>query len=271
LEHSSQGTEKKGRKRRRNFTNTRTATSARFDPNPANILARKGTGTFSKAKKEPVPYVGHAGVGEIVTRNAYSLREASHSRAGLPRLMAGNKVRSLFRSLRPPWLCGEATPNEIAGRCPGLSVSQGQVDITFPYRILSAQNGEWRLLFFVRLAIEPLIAGSQAADGTGFQLFGSGSKKQIPSQRYLKFCGRQADRKRLVLAQRTWFDKLTTLSNVEGQRTPRKIEKRDWRRGLCELSVPSIGLRTWLGATTFLNWFCETITWLAPNHGGSVW
>ena len=61
-----------------------------------------------------------------------------------------------------------------------LLESQPQVDITLPYRILFAQNGEWRLLFFVRLAIELLIAGSQAADGAGFQLFASGSKKQIP-------------------------------------------------------------------------------------------
>src|SRR3990172_13085867 len=103
--------------------------------------------------------------------------------------------------------------------------------------------------FLCPTAIELLIARSQAAGGAGFQSFGSGSKKQIPSQRYLKFCGRQADRKRLVLAQRTWFDKLTPLSNVEGQRTPRKIEKRDWRRGLCELSGPSIGLNTLLFRT----------------------
>jgi len=34
--------------------------------------------------------------------------------------------------------------------------------------------------FFVRLAIELLTAGSQAADGAGFQLFASRSKKQIP-------------------------------------------------------------------------------------------
>ncbi len=54
------------------------------------------------------------------------------------------------------------------------------VDITLPYRIRSAQNDEWTLLFFVRLAIELLIAGSQAADGAGFQFFASGSKKQIP-------------------------------------------------------------------------------------------
>jgi hypothetical protein len=36
------------------------------------------------------------------------------------------------------------------------------------------------LLSFVRLAIELLMAGSQAADGAGFQLSASGSKKQIP-------------------------------------------------------------------------------------------
>jgi len=35
------------------------------------------------------------------------------------------------------------------------------------------------LLSFVRLAIELLMAGSQAADGAGFQLSASGSKKQI--------------------------------------------------------------------------------------------
>src|SRR5262245_54975362 len=34
--------------------------------------------------------------------------------------------------------------------------------------------------FFVRLAIELLTAGSQVADGGGFQLFASRSKKQIP-------------------------------------------------------------------------------------------
>jgi hypothetical protein len=37
-----------------------------------------------------------------------------------------------------------------------------------------------KLLFFVRLAIELLTVGSQAADGAGFQLFASRSKKQIP-------------------------------------------------------------------------------------------
>ena len=52
---------------------------------------------------------------------------------------------------------------------------QGQVDVTLPDRILFAQSGEWRLLFFVRLAIELLIAGSQAADGAGFQFFAPGS------------------------------------------------------------------------------------------------
>jgi hypothetical protein len=36
------------------------------------------------------------------------------------------------------------------------------------------------LLSFVRLAIELLMAGSQGADGAGFQLSASGSKKQIP-------------------------------------------------------------------------------------------
>jgi hypothetical protein len=36
------------------------------------------------------------------------------------------------------------------------------------------------LRFFVRLAIELLTAGSQAADGAGFQIFASRSKKQIP-------------------------------------------------------------------------------------------
>src|SRR5215510_8581063 len=49
-----------------------------------------------------------------------------------------------------------------------------------PYRIVSGQSHEWRLLFFVRLAIELLTAGSQAGDGAGFQLFASRSKKQIP-------------------------------------------------------------------------------------------
>jgi hypothetical protein len=52
---------------------------------------------------------------------------------------------------------------EIGSRYPGLSVSQGQGDITIGYQMPFAQNGEWKLLFFVRLAIELTIAGSQAA------------------------------------------------------------------------------------------------------------
>jgi len=40
---------------------------------------------------------------------------------------------------------------------------------------------------FVRLAIELLTADSQAADGAGFQLSGSGSPEQISSQTYLNF------------------------------------------------------------------------------------
>jgi hypothetical protein len=43
-----------------------------------------------------------------------------------------------------------------------------EVDIRPSYRIVSGQSDEWRLLFFVRLAIELLTAGSQAADGAGF-------------------------------------------------------------------------------------------------------
>ncbi len=52
---------------------------------------------------------------------------------------------------------------EIGSRYPGLSVSQGQGDIRVCYRKPFAQDGEWRLLFFVQLAIELSIAGSQAA------------------------------------------------------------------------------------------------------------
>ena len=52
-----------------------------------------------------------------------------------------------------------------------------------PYRIVSGQSDEWRLLFFVRLAIELLTAGSQAADGAGFQLFASRSKGKFLSFR----------------------------------------------------------------------------------------
>src|SRR5262249_19443513 len=55
-----------------------------------------------------------------------------------------------------------------------------KVDVRPPYRIVSGQSDEWRLLFFVRLAIKLLTAGSQAADGAAFQLFASRSKKQIP-------------------------------------------------------------------------------------------
>jgi hypothetical protein len=44
-----------------------------------------------------------------------------------------------------------------------------KVDLRSPYRIVSGQSYEWRLLFFVPLAIELLTAGSQAADGAGFQ------------------------------------------------------------------------------------------------------
>src|SRR5262245_30174004 len=55
------------------------------------------------------------------------------------------------------------------------------IDIKSPNRIISRQSYEWRLLFFVRLAIELLTAGSQAADGAGFQLFASRSKKQFLS------------------------------------------------------------------------------------------
>jgi hypothetical protein len=55
-----------------------------------------------------------------------------------------------------------------------------KVDLSPPYRIVSGQSDEWRLLFFIRLAIELLTAGSQAADGAGFQLFASRSKKQVP-------------------------------------------------------------------------------------------
>ncbi len=40
-------------------------------------------------------------------------------------------------------------------------------------KILLAQNGDCRVLFFVRPTIELLIAGSQAADGADFQLFSS--------------------------------------------------------------------------------------------------
>jgi hypothetical protein len=47
--------------------------------------------------------------------------------------------------------------------------------------IVSGQSDEWRLLFFVRLAIELLTAGSQAADGAGFQLFASRSKSKFLS------------------------------------------------------------------------------------------
>lgn len=72
------------------------------------------------------------------------------------------------------------TSTAIGGGCPGLRASQAQVDVALPNRILFAQSGEWRLLFFIRLAIELLIAGSQATDGAGFQLFASGSRKQIP-------------------------------------------------------------------------------------------
>ena len=62
-----------------------------------------------------------------------------------------------------------------------LSLQPIKVDTRPADWILSAQNGEWRLLFFVRLAIEPLIAGLQAADGAGFQLFASGSKSKFLS------------------------------------------------------------------------------------------
>src|SRR5262245_26253067 len=58
--------------------------------------------------------------------------------------------------------------------------TQPKIDIRPFYRIVSGQSDEWRLRFFVRLAIELLTAGSQAADGAGFQLFASRSKKQIP-------------------------------------------------------------------------------------------
>jgi hypothetical protein len=63
--------------------------------------------------------------------------------------------------------------------------SRAQVDTKPPYQIVSGQSDEWRLRFFVRLAIELLTAGSQAADGTGFQLFVARSKKQTP----IIFCG----------------------------------------------------------------------------------
>src|SRR5262249_15215536 len=58
--------------------------------------------------------------------------------------------------------------------------SRPKFDIRPFYRIVSGQSDEWRLLFFVRLAIELLTAGSQAADGGGLQLSASRSKKQIP-------------------------------------------------------------------------------------------
>ena len=41
-------------------------------------------------------------------------------------------------------------------------------------------NGDYGLLSFVEVPVELLTAGSQAADGAGFQLFASRSKKQIP-------------------------------------------------------------------------------------------
>jgi len=66
---------------------------------------------------------------------------------------------------------------------------------------LSSSPGPcWRLLFFVRLAIELLTAGSQAADGAGFQLFASRSKKQIPIICQLLGCGllRSRDRRTLI-------------------------------------------------------------------------
>ena len=50
-----------------------------------------------------------------------------------------------------------------------------------PYRIVSGRSDEWRLLFFVRLAIELLTTGSQAADGAGVQLFASRSKSKFLS------------------------------------------------------------------------------------------
>jgi hypothetical protein len=45
---------------------------------------------------------------------------------------------------------------------------------------LRLEMGIGGLLSFVGLAIELLMAGSQAADGAGFQLSASDSKKQIP-------------------------------------------------------------------------------------------
>src|SRR5215467_3992947 len=55
------------------------------------------------------------------------------------------------------------------------------IDIKSPYRIISRQSYEWRLLFFVRLAIELVTAGSQAADGAEFHLFVSRSKSKFLS------------------------------------------------------------------------------------------
>ena len=40
-----------------------------------------------------------------------------------------------------------------------------KVDMRRAYPIVSGQSDEWSLLFFVRLAIELLTAGSQLADG----------------------------------------------------------------------------------------------------------
>jgi hypothetical protein len=56
----------------------------------------------------------------------------------------------------------------IGSGCPAVPALVAKVDLRPPYRIASGQSDEWRLLFFVRLAIELLKAGSQAADGGGF-------------------------------------------------------------------------------------------------------
>ena len=73
------------------------------------------------------------------------------------------------------------------GKCPALSASRRRFDITLPSDTLRLKMGIGRLLSFVGLAIELLIAGSRAADGAGFQLSASGSKKQIPISIILDF------------------------------------------------------------------------------------
>jgi hypothetical protein len=138
-------------------------------------------------------YVAHTGADRIdvidCLSNSYLrfLPDAS----GVAGILIDNEQNLLFSSHRgcarvSIYRCSDETllgRVEVGDRPNGLANDSVRRHLLRPpYRIVSGQSDEWRLLFFVRLAIELLTADSQAADGAGFSY-----SRRDPKSKFLSF------------------------------------------------------------------------------------